>query len=68
MTFEEHIADAFKDALQDLDSRVCEELGAPTERVILRLRNHAGTLTHDQCRKLWLAMVECLALPRFIKD
>lgn len=68
MTFEEHIADAFKGALQDLDSRVCEELGEANGREILRLRLHADTLTPDQCRKLWLAMVECLALPRFMQE
>lgn len=68
MTFGEHVADGFKGALQSLDMRVCAELGESHGRMVLHLRNHADTLTPEQCRKFWLAVVEEMALPLYLKD
>lgn len=68
MTFEEHVAEGFRAALHDADLRISEELGESHGRMILHLRNHAATLTPDQCRKMWIALSETLALPRYMRE
>lgn len=68
MTFDTHVAELFKDGLHSLDMRICAELGESHGRMVLHLRNHADTLTPDQCRKFWLAIVEEMKLPRFMEE
>lgn len=66
--FDVQAAEEFRDRLANLDERVTRELGEGMGRNILWLQKWVAELTPAQQRDLWAAMVEELALPRWMVE